>query len=65
MVFRKVRVGKGAVVKNSILMEGCQIGENCVVENAILDKHVVLTAGQKVIGASAAEPAVLKKETVL
>ena len=65
VVFRKVRVGKGAVVKNSILMEGCQIGENCVVENAILDKHVVLTAGQKVIGVSAEEPAVIKKETVI
>lgn len=65
VVFRKVRVGKGAVVKNSILMEGCQIGENCVVENAILDKDVVLSAGQKVIGASAEEPAVLKKGTVL
>ena len=65
VVFRKVCVGKGAVVKNSILMEGCQIGENCVVENAILDKHVVLTAGQKVIGVSAEEPAVIKKETVI
>lgn len=65
VVFRKVRVGAGAVVKNSILMEGVQIGEGCVVENAILDKEVVLSAGQKVIGASAEEPAVLKKGTVL
>lgn len=65
VVFRKVRVGVGAVVKNSILMEGVQIGEGCVVENAILDKDVVLSAGQKVIGASAEEPAVLKKGTVL
>jgi glucose-1-phosphate adenylyltransferase len=65
VVFRKVRVGAGAVVKNSILMEGVQIGEGCVVENAILDKDVVLSAGQKVIGASVEEPAVLKKGTVL
>lgn len=65
VVFRKVRVGKGAVVKNSILMEGCQIGENCVVENAILDKEVVLSAGQKVIGASSEDPAILKKGTAL
>lgn len=65
VIFRKVRVGAGAVVKNSILMEGCQIGENCVVENAILDKDVVLSAGQKVIGVSSEEPAVLKKGTIL
>ena len=65
VVFRKVRVGAGAVVKNTILMEGVQIGEGCVVENAILDKDVVLSAGQKVIGASVDEPAVLKKGTVL
>ncbi|MBR5122726.1 MAG: glucose-1-phosphate adenylyltransferase subunit GlgD [Anaerotignum sp.] len=65
VVFRKVRVSAGAVVKNSILMEGCQIGEGCVVENAILDKDVVLSAGQKVIGASSEEPAILKKGTVL
>ena len=46
-------------------MEGVQIGEGCVVENAILDKDVVLSAGQKVVGASAEEPAVVKKGTVL
>ena len=65
VVFRKVRVGVGAVVKNSILMEGVQIGEGAVVENAILDKEVVVSAGQKVIGASSEEPAVIKKGTVI
>ena len=65
VVFRKVRVGAGAVVKNSILMEGVQIGEGAVVENAILDKEVVVSAGQKVIGASSEEPAVIKKGTVI
>lgn len=63
VIFRRVRVCKGAVVRNAILMEGCQIGENCVVENAILDKNVVLSAGQKIIGVSSAEPAILKKGT--
>ena len=65
VVFRRVRVGKGAAVRNSILMEGCQIGENCVVENAIFDMEVVLSAGQRVIGVSSEEPAVLKKGTKL
>ena len=65
VVFRRVRVGKGAAVRNSILMEGCQIGENCVVENAIFDKEVVLSAGQRVIGVSSEEPAVLKKGKII
>ncbi len=65
VIFRKVRIGAGAVVRNSILMEGCQIGENCIVENAILDKEVMLSAGQQVIGASSADPAILKKGTRL
>lgn len=65
VIFRKVRVEEGAVVKNSILMEGCRIGKNCVVENAILDKDVILSEGQRVIGVSGEEPALLKKGTVL
>ncbi len=65
VIFRRVRVGKGSVVRNSILMENCDIGENCVVENAILDKNVVLSDGQRVIGVSSEEPAVLKKGTKL
>ena len=65
VIFRRVRVEEGAYVRNSILMEGCQIGRGCVVENAILDKEVCLSDGQRVIGVSSEEPAVLKKGTVL
>ena len=63
VVFRKVRVEAGAVVRNSILMEGCVIGKNAVVENAILDKEVVVSEGQVVKGASSEEPVILKKGT--
>ncbi|WP_352399503.1 glucose-1-phosphate adenylyltransferase subunit GlgD [Anaerotignum sp.] len=65
IIFRKVYTGEGSVVKNSILMEGCRIGKNCVVENAILDKEVVLSDGQQVIGKSINELAILKKGTRL
>jgi len=65
VIFRKVYTGEGSVVKNSILMEGCRIGKNCVVENAILDKEVVLSDGQRVIGESPLELAILKKGTRL
>ena len=63
VVFRKVRVEAGAVVRNAILMEGCKICKGAVVENAILDKEVVVSEGQKVIGASSEDPVILKKGT--
>ena len=65
MVFRKVYIDEGAVVRNSILMEGVRIGKNCGVENAILDKEVSISEGQQVIGKSSEEPIILKKGTKL
>jgi len=65
VIFRKVYTGEASVVKNAIIMEGCRIGKNCVVENAILDKEVVLSDGQKVMGKSVHELAILKKGTRL
>ena len=65
VVFRKVYIDEGAVVRNSILMEGVRIGKNCVVENAILDKEVSISEGQQVIGKSSEEPIILKKGTKL
>ena len=37
-------------IKNSIIMEGSYIGNNCVIENAILDKEVVVSDGKQIIG---------------
>lgn len=42
IVFRGVTVSEGAVVKNSIVMQGSFIGKNCSLNCAILDKNVVL-----------------------
>ena len=50
VLFRKVFIGEGSVVKNSIIMEGATIGKGCVIENAILDKQVFVSDGQRVIG---------------
>lgn len=50
VLFRKVFVGEGTIIKNSIIMEGVTIGKNCVIENAILDKQVFVSDGQRVIG---------------
>ena len=53
------------MVRNSILMEGVQIGKGCLIENAILDKEVVISDGQTVCGKSMEEPVILKKGTRL
>lgn len=45
-----VTVGKGAVVKNSILMQGAAAEEDVVLEYAVLDKEVCVTKGKKLIG---------------
>lgn len=65
VMFRKVYTGENSSVTNSIVMEGCIIGNNCVVENAILDKEVVLSDGRQVIGQNKDEPVIIPKGTVL
>ncbi len=64
VIFRKVFVDEGAVVKHSIIMENSKIGKNCVVEYAIVDKDVVISEGKSVIG-TPDYPVVLKKGTIV
>ncbi len=47
---RGVTVEKGAVIKNSIIMQKCCISEDAHVEYAILDKHVVVEPKVILIG---------------
>lgn len=49
VLFRGVHVRRGAVVRNSIIMQECDIQENVEVENVIFDKAVTIRAG-KLIG---------------
>jgi glucose-1-phosphate adenylyltransferase len=37
-----VQVAEGAIVKDSIIMNNTQIGRNCVIDRAILDKEVII-----------------------
>ena len=64
VLFRKIYTGEGSRISNSIVMDSCYIGNNCVVENAILDKEVVLSDGKQIIG-EADEPIIITKRTVL
>ena len=50
ILFRGVKVSKGAVVKNSILMQDTVIGEDAEVDYLITDKQVEISAGKVVKG---------------
>ncbi|MBW9211993.1 MULTISPECIES: glucose-1-phosphate adenylyltransferase subunit GlgD [Terrabacteria group] len=43
VLFRNVRVGKGAVIRNSIILQSCVIEEGASIEYAILDRRNVVT----------------------
>lgn len=45
LVFRKVNIAKDAEVRNSIIMQGSQIGEGAILEYCILDKNVTVGPG--------------------
>lgn len=50
VLFRGVRVGRGAYVKNSIIMDDTEIGDNAAAEDVICDKDVRITAGKRLKG---------------
>lgn len=50
ILFRGVRIHKGAVVKNSILMQDTDVGEEAFLERVILDKHVYVSRGAMLTG---------------
>ncbi|WP_066174852.1 glucose-1-phosphate adenylyltransferase subunit GlgD [Bacillus marinisedimentorum] len=64
ILFRGVKVHKGAVVKNSIIMQKTEIQEGAYVENAILDKDTKVQKGQQVKGAEDL-PSVIAKSSVV
>jgi len=64
ILFRSVKIKKGAVVKDSIIMQNCSIEEDSKVTNAILDKTVRVTKGKQIIG-NTDNPEVIEKKTVI
>ena len=50
ILFRDVRVEKGAVVENAILMQGTVVRAGAHVSHAILDKDVVLSEDKALTG---------------
>ncbi len=53
ILFRGVKVAKGAVVKNSVIMQDNYIGENTSLNCVITDKNVVISDSKTLSGCSA------------
>lgn len=50
LIFRSVKVAKGAKVKNSIIMQGTEIGANSNLDYVITDKDVMIKEGRMIMG---------------
>lgn len=61
---RGVKVAKGAVVRNSIIMQDSVIGEDVEVSHVVFDKEVVITEGRKLVGQES-YPLAISKGTVI
>lgn len=50
VLFRGVKIGKGAKVTNCVLMQGTVIEDGVTLDHVITDKNVTITAGQELKG---------------
>lgn len=64
IIFRDVKIEKGAVVKNSIIMQKSEIGENALVANSIFDKSSKIEKNLSVSG-SPETPFILEKNGII
>lgn len=64
ILFRGVHVRKGAVVRNSIVMQNGDIGENSNVNCVILDKDVSIVQGRELRGAELSPFLAMKRKVI-
>ena len=64
IVFRSVRIEKGAIVKNSVIMDNCVIKSGACLENVICDRSVTVSANTRIQG-TPETPCVLPKGGVI
>lgn len=50
VLFRGVKVGKGAVVRNCVLMQGTEVGERANLDYIMTDKDVLIKPGRSLMG---------------
>lgn len=61
ILFRQVNIGTGSKVTNCILMEGCEIGSNVILDYVIADRNVIINNGITLRGTED-NPIILSKE---
>ncbi|MBC8530365.1 glucose-1-phosphate adenylyltransferase subunit GlgD [Gehongia tenuis] len=64
ILFRGVKVGKGAVIRNSVVMQASEIQDGALLENVILDKQAIVRHARKLVG-QPGFPIVVGKQTVI
>ncbi len=64
VLFRGVHIAPGAVVRNCIIMQASEIGDDSSLEYMILDKGVTVKSGRRLAGHSS-YPVILRKGTVV
>lgn len=64
VLFRGVKIGKGAKVKNCVLMQDTVVEEGACLEYVISDKNVTITAGKELKGTDTLQVFVEKGKTV-
>ena len=64
VLFRGVRIGKGAVVRNSIIMQDGVVSEGAELDNCILDKQTVVRPKSRLIAPRSYPIVIAKKMTV-
>ena len=50
IIFRGVKVGKGCVIKNSILLQDTRVGDNVQLNCVVTDKNAVIKDGRTLSG---------------
>jgi glucose-1-phosphate adenylyltransferase len=64
IIFRGVHIKKGSIVRNSIIMQGCVIGETANLNYVITDKNVTISDKKTLMGDENA-PYVIKKNQII
>lgn len=64
IIFRRVDIGKGSVVKNCIIMQGCHIKDRVKISNVIIDKNVTIESGKELKGDSEFPLVIEKRQNI-
>lgn len=64
LISRDVRIGKGAVVKNSIIMQNTEIMKDVFLDHVILDKDVIVRENRRLSG-HVTYPVVVEKASIV